>query len=381
MRKLVLVGVAALACGCQSFSDYMERKTDYRAAGPARSLPPLEVPPDLTAPDRDSRYTVPEQQTARSTATFSGYEAERRDKGQAAQTAGGVLPTFDSMKVERAGTQRWLVVQATPERLWPLLREFWKEQGFELELDRPELGVMETSWGENRASLPQSGLRRFLGKLAEGAYSTGELDRFRTRIERAADGNGTEVYISHRGLEEIQAQDINVSPGQVAPTRWQPRPMDPGLEAEFLQRFMVKLGTQQDKAKQLASAGQPEFRAEIRKGVNGAETLQVYEPFDRAWRRVGLALDRVGFTVEDRDRQKGLYFVRYADPAKLKDERSAFARWFSIGPDPKVQAEQYRVQVTQAGSESQVNVLNKEGAAEASQTASRILSLLHEQLK
>ena len=380
MRKLVLVGVAALACGCQSLSDYMERKTDYRSGGPARSLPPLEVPPDLTTPDRDSRYTVPEQQTQRSTATFSGYEAERRDKGQAAPTAGGVLPAFDSMKVERAGTQRWLVVQATPERLWPLLRDFWKDNGFELEIDRPELGVMETSWGENRANIPASGLRRWLGKIGDAVYSTGELDRFRTRIERAADGNGTEIYISHRGLEEIQAQDINVAPGQVAPTRWQPRAIDPGLEAEFLQRFMVKLGTQQDKAKQLATASQPEFRAEIRKGVNG-EILQVYEPFDRAWRRVGLALDRVGFTVEDRDRQKGLYFVRYADPAKLKDERGALARWFSIGPDPKVEPVQYRVQVTQAGTESQVNVLNKDGAADASQTASRILTLLHEQLK
>ena len=382
MRKLVLVGVAALACGCQSFSDYVERKTDYRSGGPARTLPPLEVPPDLTTPDRDARYTVPEQQqTQRSTATFSGYEAERRDKGQAAPTAAGVLPTFDSMKVERAGTQRWLVVQATPERLWPLLRDFWKENGFELEIDRPELGVMETSWGENRANIPASGLRRWLGKIGDAAYSTGELDRFRTRIERAADGSGTEIYISHRGLEEIQAQDINVAPGAVAPTRWQPRAIDPGLEAEFLQRFMVKLGAQQDKAKQLATAGQSEFRAEIRKGVNGGEILQVYEPFDRAWRRVGLALDRVGFTVEDRDRQKGLYFVRYADPAKLKDERGVFARWFSIGPDPKVEPVQYRVQVTQAGTESQVNVLNKDGAADASQTASRILALLHEQLK
>jgi outer membrane protein assembly factor BamC len=382
MRKLVLAGAAAVLCGCQSVSDYLDRKTDYRSAGPARTLPPLEVPPDLTSPERDGRYAIPEQQTAKSTATFSDYQAGRgRERAQPAGTP-GVLPAFDSMKVERAGTQRWLVVQATPERLWPVLKEFWKEQGFELDVEKPELGVMETQWGENRASIPQDPIRRLIGRVADGLYSSGERDKFRTRLERAPEG-GTEVYISHRGVEEVQQTgNLGVAPGTgAAPTTWQPRPIDPGLEAEFLQRLMIKLGAQEERAKALAESGQPEYRAEIRKGVDGGELLQVYEPFDRAWRRVGLALDRVGFTVEDRDRQKGLYFVRYADPAKAKDERGFFARMFSLGSGANLKAEQYRVQVSQAGTASQVSVLNKDGAAEASQTASRILALLHEQLK
>ena len=384
MRKLLLVGAAALLCGCQAVSNYMDRKTDYRSSGPARTLPPLEVPPDLTSPERDGRYIVPEQQTAKSSATFSDYQAGRRDNaGTPPPGATPVLPTFDSMKVERAGTTRWLVVQAPPEKLWPVLKEFWKENGFELEVEKPETGVMETQWAENRAKIPLDPIRRLVGRIADKAYSSGELDKFRTRLERSPDGAGTEVYISHRGLEEVQVSNRNlgVNAASVAPTEWQARPVDPGLEAEFLQRLMVKLGAQEDKAKQLAATGQPEYRAEIRKGVDGAELLQVYEPFDRAWRRVGLALDRVGFTVEDRDRQKGLYFVRYADPAKAKDERGFFARIFSSDSSAKLKAEQYRVQVTQAGTESRVNVLNKDGNAEASQTASRILSLLHEQLK
>ena len=163
-------------------------------------------------------------------------------------------------------------------------------------------------------------------------------------------------------------------------TRWQPREPDPELEAEFLRRLMVRLGAQEEKARTLTAAAVPsQQRAEIRKGVDGAEALQVFEPFDRVWRRVGLALDRVGFTVEDRDRQKGVYFVRYADPESEKDSRGLLTRWFSS--DSKVKAEQYRVQITQAGSASQVNVLNKDGAADSSKTAQRILALLHEQLK
>ena len=383
MRKLVLAGAAAALCGCQGVSDYMERKTDYRSSGPARKLPPLEVPPDLTSPERDGRYVVPEQQTTKSTATFSDYQAGRSDQpGTRPAGAAAVLPAFDSMKVERAGTTRWLVVQAQPEQIWPVLKAFWKENGFELELERPEVGVMETQWAENRAKIPVDGVSRVLSRIAGRLYSTGELDKFRTRLERSPDGAGTEVYISHRGVEEVHDTGATQGTTTVAPTVWQPRAVDPGLEAEFLQRLMVKLGAQEDKAKALATAsGQPQFRAELRKGIDGGELLQVYEPFDRAWRRVGLALDRVGFTVEDRDRQKGLYFVRYADPESAKDERGVFARIFSFGSDAKLKAEQYRVQVTQAGTESQVNVLNKDGAADASKTASRILSLLHEQLR
>jgi outer membrane protein assembly factor BamC len=160
------------------------------------------------------------------------------------------------------------------------------------------------------------------------------------------------------------------------------------LEAEFLRRLMVRLGAQEERAKQMtAAAVSQESRAAIKKGVDGREMLTVFEPFDRAWRRVGLALDRVGFTVEDRDRQKGLYFVRYADPDAEMDRKNQekegllgkLAFWRST--DATVKAEQYRVQVKQASDASEVLILNKDGGADASQTTRRILSLLHEQLK
>jgi outer membrane protein assembly factor BamC len=62
----------------------------------------------------------------------------------------------------------------------------------------------------------------------------------------------------------------------------------------------------------------------------------------------------------------------------MKD-RGLLERWFTSAPTVKPQ--QYRVQVTNAGTASQVNVLNKDGASDGSKTAQRILSLLHEQLK
>jgi outer membrane protein assembly factor BamC len=373
MRWVVLAGVLLLG-GCSSISDWAEGdKTQYKGAN---TLPPLEVPPDLTAPSRDNRYAVPE--AAKSSATLSGYQAERRDpKPGAASTA--VLPPVERMHVERAGGQRWLVVEEAPDKLWPVVKDFWQENGFLIKVELPELGVMETEWAEARIRVPEGGVRGILSRALDSMYSSSERDKYRTRLERTADGKATEIYISHRGMEEVYTTAADPSSGNMGDSRWQPRKSDPELEAEYLRRMMVRLGAQDDKARTLAANPVSEQRAEIRKGTDGLEKLEVPEPFDRVWRRVGLALDRVGFTVEDRDRAKGIYFVRYADPELEKDPRGVIARIFTN--EGKVRAEQYRVQITQAGTSSQVNVLNKDGAADKSRTAQRILTLLHEQLK
>ena len=384
MPRHLLVTAAAAAVlslsGCSWFSSDSS-SVDYKSAG---TLPPLEVPPDLTSPQRDNRYAIPE--SARSSATLSGYEAERRDPARGgrpvAATPGApvVLPVVESVRIEREGTQRWLVVQEPPEKVWPVVKAFWQENGFLIKVEMPEAGVMETDWAESRARIQEGAVRDFLGKVFDYFHSTAERDKYRTRLDRTTDGS-TEIYISHRGMQELYTtrEPTSSTPGATA---WQPRPSDPELEAEFLRRLMVRLGTPGERAKQLTVSGEPQLRAEIVKANDGAERLQVHEPFDRAWRRVGLALDRVGFTVEDRDRQKGLYFVRYADPdaEMTAKDRGFFGKLF--GGDSKLKAEQYRVQVQQAPDDnSQVLVLNKDGATESSKTTQRIITLLHAQLK
>ena len=384
MRKALLATAASAAVlsGCSWFGGGDTSSVDYKSAG---TVPPLEVPPDLTSPQRDNRYAIPDQ-TPRSSATLSGYEAERRDPAKGTASAATparpvLLPEVDRMRIERAGAQRWLVVQEPPEKLWPLVKEFWQESGFVIRLEIPEAGVMETDWAETRARIEEGGVRGLLGRALDQLHSTSERDKYRTRLDRSPDG-GTEVYISHRGMQELYTtapDPTSTAPGHTA---WQPRASDPGLEAEFLRRLMVKLGAPGERAKQLtAAAPQSELRAEIVKANDGTERLQVHEPFDRAWRRVGLALDRVGFTVEDRDRQKGLYFVRYADPEAEMGEKDRGFLGRIFGSGSKVKAEQYRVQVAQEAGGSQVLVLNKDGGAERSKTAQRILALLHEQLK
>ena len=376
MRRLAGAAAALALLGACSSGGLLDTQSriEYKSA---QKLAPLDVPPDLTSPSRDERYQVPSTpSSAPGGTTLSGYQAGRAQ--QPRQGTSSLLSSVEGIRVERAGDQRWLVVNEPPEKLWPLVKTFWQENGLLIAREVPEAGVLETEWAENRAKIPDSWMRRTLGSLLEPLHSSGERDKYRTRLEPAP-GGGTEIYISHRGLAEVFVSEDRTQ------TAWQSRPPDPGLEAEFLRRLMVRLGTPEGEARErVASAQPPGQRATLKKGLDGAELLEVLEPFDRAWRRVGLALDRVGFTVEDRDRQKGVYFVRYSDPqAEIKKQDGGLLDRLAFWRDatPKVKAERYRVSVTATDDASRVRVLDASGAAEISSTASRILALLHEQLK
>ncbi|HEX6064176.1 MAG TPA: outer membrane protein assembly factor BamC [Longimicrobiales bacterium] len=367
-----ICALTALAlAGCSSF-EMPTKKIDYKSAGKTK---PLEVPPDLVAPGRDDRYLVPDV-NPQSGATFSAYSRERSGKPVVASTSTSVLPAVGEARIERAGTQRWLVVKGDPGKLWPVVKDFWQETGFIVNIEIPEAGVMETDWAENRAKIPDGFIRNTLGKLLDSVYSTSERDKFRTRLERGAEPGTTEIYISHRGMEEVYTTT------QKEETKWQPRPADPELEAEMLRRLMVRFGVQDERAK--AQLAKPHDTAPKATLTRGSGTLALNEQFDRAWRRVGLALDRVGFTVEDRDRSKGLYFVRYIDPEidnKSADNKGWLSKLKFWGSSEKPKTEQYRILVKGGDAGAEVNVLNKEGVRDRSETAGRILSLLYEQLK
>ena len=374
--RVSLALTAVLLAGC-SGSLLETKKIDYKSAT-ARTRP-LEVPPDLTTPSRDDRFTVPDVST-KGTAVYSAYNAERG--GARPASAQEVLPNVEKVRLERAGSQRWLVVSGDPEKLWPKVREFWQEMGFILNQETPEAGIIETDWAENRAKIPQDIVRKTIGRVFDGLYSTGERDKFRTRLEKGPDGTA-EIYISHRGMIEVysdQSKDQTV---------WQPRPADPELEAEMLGRLMVRLGVEEQRAKAMLTAMPAEERARLSKAADGTPRLAVNESFDRAWRRVGLALDRVGFTVEDRDRSQGVYFVRYVDPdadAKMRAQEGVFSKMFSAfksdsGKVAKSGA-QYRVYIkTQTDNASTVQVLTKEGGVDKTESAEKILGLLLDQLK
>jgi len=354
--KIALIGVSLSLVACSTLES---DKIDYKSAGKG---PSLDVPPDLTQLSRDNRYS-----TSNGTVTASSFQLAQ--PGQTQPVAPNLL---GDVRIERAGNQRWLVINRPADTLWEPIRDFWKENGFLLSIDQASLGIMETDWAENRAKLPQDFIRNTLGKVLDSLYSTGERDKFRTRIERNSSG-GTDVFVSHRGMIEVYEN------AQKDKTIWQPRATDAELETEFLRRLMVKLGATQAQSKALVATVDDKNSAKTIT-INGQMVVQINEEFDRAWRRVGLSLDRTGFTVEDRDRSRGLYFVRYVEPNADKNEPSFLSKLFSASKSDTAPAK-YRIAFISEGQSTTVSVQRENGTADSSANAQRIIQLLAADLK
>lgn len=368
-RHAATLALALSLAGCSSLDTLISGdKVDYRSQ--STRTQGLEVPPDLSQLAREGRYQPQTGVVSASTMRQPGAAAPA-----AAAAAAVVAPSaVADMHIERQGNVRYLVTTMSPEKLYPLLRSFWQERGFVLAVDNPEIGIMETDWAENRAVIAQDIVRRTIGSMLDSLYSTPERDKFRTRIERTA--GGSEVYISHRGMVEVYTNELKDR------TVWQPRPSDPELEAEFLSRLMVKLGAKEDTARSSVAAAAPAAapaRARA-SSVPANAVLEIDDGFDRAWRMVGLALDRGGFTIEDRDRSAGLYFVRYIDPKLAgREEPGFFSKLFGGGKDA-VRPQRVRLLVKASGNKSVVTVQSGDGAADNSESARIIIGKISDEI-
>ena len=374
-NKLRIAMVAALGGialgGCTQLNEWVsqEESVDYRSVSPG-SGNTLSIPPDLTQVGGDAPFRAPE-----GTTTYSQYSEQAQAHAQQQAQAGGqagVLPVNDKVRVMRDGNMRWLAVDMAPEAVYPRVVDFWGEQGFTIQSQDPRAGLIQTDWAENRAKIPEGWIKSALGFILDSVYDSGERERFRTRLERV---NGTtEIYISHDQMVETGTSDNTGF-------KWVEGREDPGLNAAMLARLMVFLGTDVQRAQQLVTqaekaGGTPQLAQE-----SDQATLTLNEPFDRAWRRVGIAIDSAGFSVEDRDRSTGDYFVRYldTDTGRKIEQPNFFGRLF--GSKNTAAAETYRVHVADQGGRSVVSIRNQQGEADTSETARRIVSVLADTMK
>lgn len=363
---LALTGVSLVLGGCAS--DKKEYVSDTNRATRGKSL---EVPPDLIAPGRDERLQLP---VAPGRATASTYNNDKKPEAQA-----GAAVSPDQMgkaRIARAGSQRWLVMPGTPQVVWPQLRKFWEELGFTIQTDTPQLYVMETDWAEKRSKT--GGVPMLNMPLFRAFISNSDRDKFRTRLETGSEPGMVEIYISHRALEETDLQDASKTIG------WQTRAGDPGLELEMLRRVMIAFGSTEDQAKLAVAAPATADKARLANAADGALTLNVDDVVDRTWRQIGLGLDRVGMVVEDRDRAKGIYFVRYITDEDLgKKKDSGWFSWMAFwrSSDKKSDTDQFRIVVQPDGQKTTVRVQNKAGEAASAASSKQILTLLYNELK
>ena len=364
---LVACSVALLS-SCKSVTS--SDTVDYKSTGAVRG-PNLSYPPDLITTQADRRYIVQD-----GTATMSEYNAAVK---KLAQLRSNVMTGIPGMRIARDGERRWLVVEKPAPDLYPQVKDFWQENGFLLVIDSPSTGIMETDWAENRAKIAQDWIRSTIGGALDSIYDTGERDKYKTRLEVSKPGE-TEIYITQRGAIERCTSDAT---GNCISTIWTSRPNDPELEAAFLARLMERLGMTQEQAKAMVAAplGPKTPKAKfVQDGANKAH-IELSAGFDRSWRDVGLALDRSNFTVEDRNRTAGVYYVRYVNSKEVGDTKGFFTNLFSSKDDSSLKAKKYQVVVKSADENSaNVYVQNADGKPENTPAGFQLLTLLTEQL-
>lgn len=381
LRALLLVLPMALTsllggCGGGKLDKILpDERLAYKEAREAGEN--LELPPDLASGGFDDALDIP---PAAGAATYSEYAGERAARQRIAGS-GQVLPEVSGVALKRTGDKRWLEIDATPQAVWPEVVAFWRQQGILLEEQDPAIGVMKTDWLENRAEIRDDIVTRTLRTVADGLYSTSTRDQYRVRIDRGPQPSTTEVYLTHRMMEERLVRN---TVGEGATTVWEPAASDPEKEAAMLRRLMLYLGVSDRRAEQMlaggtsAAADAPRARL-VRAGAGSV--LVVPAEYRRAWRQIGLALDRTGFAVEDRDRSAGVFFVRYDDPQRGQQKQGILSRiaFWQGGDQDSVQ--QYQVRLEEQDGETRVTVHDADGTRDTSATAERILGLLEEQMR
>lgn len=373
------LALAASLAGCGMLSSVLpDDKIDYGTA--SRKVQPLDVPPDLTQLARDNRY-APQAGTVSASALGSAKPAAATG---AAATPTVAINQVGDTHLARMGQQQWLVSPRSPEEVWPLVRQFFLDRNFKFQKEDAASGVLETDWIENRANLPKDLIRSTIGQVLDAFYDSGLRDRFTIRVLRGADGKGSEIYVAHHGLEEVYInRDGN--------TTWTNRPADPALETELLTRLMQALspttvaaapaGAASDAAASAPPVVQVAGKARVLNGQAGA-TLEVDDGLERTWRRVGLALDRTGFTVEERDRALATYAVRYVDPkVAAQDSPNFISKLFGAKDPAELALGRYRIVLKAAGNGTQITVQKPNGDPDNSESAQRIAQQLVDELK
>lgn len=359
--QLLSLAVAVSATvGCASYQDMVEgQKVAYRQAEKRESG--LEVPPDLTSQSADEQFLIPGEGNngAVSASSYGAGVSSNKSVAFRSPKTEPVLLASQDVRIKQAGKLRSLEIKMPADQLWPKLREFWKAVGLDLTTDDPKIGLMETDWAENRAAIPVDGVRKIIGRVFDGMYSSNQRDRYRTRVEPVE--GGVEVFITHRGMEE------NYTDKSQTNLQWMSRPNDPELEAEMLNRLMAKLtGDEKAASIQAGKAVAPQELVSVMKEANST-LLVLAEDFPQAWRRVGFGLDRAGFVVEDRDRSNGTYFVKYTPDSASQDNKKPgfFGNLFGSSQDKSLKVDQ-RFQVlvvTKADQSTTVSFVSERGLA------------------
>lgn len=349
----------ALTTACSTKSSY---KGVYSGGDTEKTL---DVPPDLAAPDTNPVLVLPELRNK--VTTYSDYQ----NAGKPVTPQQRIAKSFKGMRFVRDGALFWLETDAPAEEVWTDVRNFFVKVGFEIKNEQPLIGRMITNWKDNRVKAEGDWFSNLLSK----AFGAELKDRYFIRIERDTASNGSKIFIRHQGLQEVVdggEEELGLST-DVVTTSWAIRPSDPELEVEMLMRFMTYRGVDETQAKQQIASVPEKHRSKF--NDQGQQySLEVYEPFSRTWRHIGVALDRMGFYVEDRNRSAGVYYIKIPDYFKI--EKSGL---FSSKHKPE--SAEYLLTIEDNGDSSKVRVKARgEQPKDLSQVSEKILKQIQQNI-
>lgn len=370
-RKILLLIVLATVSGCSFFGGGEEDSSSDEESGglfgiggedgvfgiggdpetyrDARILPPMEIPPELDSYTIDALFVIPENPVI-SGLTFEDdvplpkpIETRRRE---------GVV-------IQALGERRWIVIDATPAQVWPLVRDFWSELNLELDSADPGTGIMETSWLE-----------------AGNAPETRQ--KYRVVIEPGLHSASSEITVKH--MQELRTQPIPMI------VEWSEVSDDVEMERQILEAVSQYLADRNDiyqasTASLLAGTIEGARKANIIDNFGSDPYLQLRIDYDRAWVQVRQALDNADIEIVDSDRDDAVFNVRFAGIVREQPEPGFVRRLFGASNDqPELVFRDFSVRLERNGDSIDVTSQTPEELEEADRLNRELLQVIIENL-
>lgn len=386
-----MILLTVTACSIPSLDDVLsDTRTDYQKS---KTLPPLDVPPDLSTTESDGAMTIPGEGTK--TATLKAYENRNKRQNQAgaatkqatqqqgdttAATA-AVAASIPAPPLDADGGSL-ISTQGDKTDVWNRLRDFMAGKGYQLDLDDLELGYMETKWSEPVTEDGHTYRYKFKiysePNLRPGVTSLYIDNEQQEQVDR---GDGNLVWVDHdksRDAERMIAGEINVYfNGRAALQEYPQRAAStPAASNTGTAQPQASISTPASAA--VAASGQGGM-AQIQDLGNNKVLLAIPEEYTLAWRKTGQALQRAGLEINGNNQDKGLYHIIYRG-AKPKDTGwTAKLKKLKFWGKDKDEGTAYRVALTGVGEKTEIVILNEDGSWADSDVTEKLLSMIQTQ--
>ena len=365
LASIFCVSVLAVACSTNTINT----QADYGQAAP-RSTSDLTMPPGLTAPDTSSNYKMLNNQQLN-----EGY----------------ALNQIKDMQIVQGGSERWLVIKnKSVNQVWPMMQAFLNQQGMPIKYQNKSVGLIQTDWSARNTTVKETGARALFDWIGMGAQYS--LDsKYMYRINLWQNESNTQIFVTNYQMDEVYPncsknlnQTIKITPSDAQATKWMPVPPNPQMELGFLLQFMAFAGLSPDEVKQVIAAVAATESAPAEARLQST-TLVIDDQFDRAWWRTGIALERAGLGVTDKNRTTGEYYVYPLQATVDNPDPGVFDRWFGTNDNNKLQLPkaQYTVKLQSISNQTNLTLELYPGATDKNFTANqdKYLKALQLQLK